>query len=459
MLVFVMVASLLLYQQTVIILTADGFSNKSVHLAALQLLKNDPYANASRLERMSLFARNLLGGERTYKDYDSAVQIAIAQARYDEALAFNEKALASYDGDEEGAAVLYLRMGYLYAIQEQYEKAQEWLDLGIAVLPLAEAVLTRAQVRLNLNDADGALADVNACLDAVGDSVELLPNLINVVEASGQYERAANLWSRLIDAEGGADYLLHRAHCYFQLGRMADAEADAALYEQAGGTELGQANAMLGMGFMRAGEYDRAGDCFIRAMRKGYSDPESLYYFVVLCAYLTGDYQRVSEYGEQLITRAQRGEEIGTADIGVENTTGMLTVTLRPMDFGALCRMTGAAHMGLGNYSRAAEVLTNTLEQNLSDAYAVYLRGCCLLAAGEYQRAAEDFDTCIAAGEQTENSRYSRGVCRVQLGNTQGAVEDFDWVLQHTQDAAMAENAAGMIAEMTAQTEEVIGQE
>lgn len=259
MLVFVMVAGLLLYQQTEIILTADGFSNKSVHLAALQLLKNDPYANASRLERMSLFARNLLGGERTYKDYDSAVQIAIAQARYDEALAFNEKALASYDGDEEGAAVLYLRMGYLYAIQEQYEKAQEWLDLGIAVLPLAEAVLTRAQVRLNLNDADGALADVNACLDAVGDSVELLPDLINVVEASGQYERAANLWSRLIDAEGGADYLLHRAHCYFQLGRMADAEADAALYEQAGGTELGQANAMLGMGFMRAGEYDRAG--------------------------------------------------------------------------------------------------------------------------------------------------------------------------------------------------------
>ena len=127
---FIMVSGILLYQESDIGLIAAGLTNKSAHLAALQLLKNSPYANASRLKRMSLFARNLLRGERSFEDYDAAVQIAVAQANYGEAIAFNEKALAAFEGTQADAVQLYLRMGYLYVMQEDYEKALEWLDLG-----------------------------------------------------------------------------------------------------------------------------------------------------------------------------------------------------------------------------------------------------------------------------------------------------------------------------------------
>ena len=449
----------LLYQQTEITLSAAGISNKSVRLAAMQLLKNDPYANASRLERMSIFARNLLRGERTYEDYDAAVQIAIAQAHYDEAIALNEKALAAYEGNDQGAAALSLRMGYLYAMLEQYPKALEWLDLGIAGLPLIEAVLTRAQVKLNLNDTEGALTDVNACLDAAGDSVELLPDMINVIEAAGQYERAAELWSKLISADGGADCLLHRAHCYCQMGRMAEAEEDVKRYAEAGGPETGQANAMLGIGFMRAGGYASAEGYFIRALETGYSHPESLYYYVTLCAYLSGNYERACEYGERLISLVQGGENVDSAEIGVENVTGMLQVTFRPMDYGMLCRMTGASYTRLGDYTRGAQVLSITLEQNPKDAYAAYLRGSCLLAAGEYQKAAADFDACIAAGEQTENSRFSRGLCRMQLGDKQGAAEEFEWLAVNSRDNELAADAAEMLRELDAAADEAMNQD
>ena len=70
---FIMVSGILLYQESDIGLIAAGLTNKSAHLAALQLLKNSPYANASRLKRMSLFARNRLRGARSFEDYDAAV--------------------------------------------------------------------------------------------------------------------------------------------------------------------------------------------------------------------------------------------------------------------------------------------------------------------------------------------------------------------------------------------------
>ena len=455
----VAIVSGLLYQQTDISLTAAGNSNKSVRMAAMQLLKNDPYANASRLERMSVFARNLLRGERTSEDYDSAAQIAIAQARYGEAVALTEKALAAYEGDDVGAAILSLRMGYLYAVLEQYQKAVEWLDLGITVLPLTEAVLTRAQVKLNMGDTEGALMDVNACLEAAGDSGELLPDLINVIEAAGQYERAAGFWSKLINAGGGADYLLHRAYCYCQTGRMAEAEEDVTRYAEAGGMETGQANAMLGMGFMRAGSYASAEGYFIRALQGGYAHPESLYYYVTMCAYLSGNYERACAYGERLISLVQGGENVGSAEIGVESVTGLLQVTFRPMDYGTLCRMTGASYTRLGDFVRGAQVLTIALEQNPADAYAAYLRGSCLLAAGEYQSAAADFDACIAAGEQTENSRYSRGLCRMLSGDAQGAAEDFEWLLANSRDEELAADAAEMLREMDNASDKMIDQE
>ena len=225
---------------------------------------------------------------------------------------------------------------------------------------------------------------------------------------------------------------------------MEEAARDVAEYQRAGGREMGQAYAMLGMGYMRGGAYGKANDSFVQALQSGYANPESLYYYVVLCAYLDGDYQRAREYGRQLIDRVSKGETVGTAEIGVENETGILHVTLKAMDYSALCRMTGMSCMSLSDFSEAAEIFTQALERKPDDAYIRYLRGCCLLSLADYAAALTDFDAAIAAGEQIENSRYSRGICRMQLGDAQGAAEDLEWVIAHGGDASLREEAAAL---------------
>lgn len=436
-----MLPGILMFQQTGVILDATLDENRSVRLAARQLLQNDPYANRSRIGRMSDFARSLLRGKRSYEDYELAVQIAIAQARFDEALVFQEKALDIFEGSAEEAAAQYLRTGYLCVLVGEYEKALNWLNLGIAVTPYVEAVLTRAQVRLNLGDTEGAVADVDACLEVVGDSAALLPEMVNIYEAAGAYETALGLWTRVLDNDGDSRYLLDRAYCCVQLGRMAEAEADAERYLTQHAENRAIAHAMLGMGFLRAGDYAQANRYFGLALDGSDSDPSSLYYYVVLCAQLTADYARACEYGEQLIARMQRGEETGAAQLSVEDVTGKVRVELKPVDYAQLCRLTGSSHMMLGSYARAVEVLTLSLEQK-DDPAVRYLRGASLLAEERFREALTDFAAAYKAGVEREKCRYSSGVCHMQLGETDEALKDFAWVTKNGQNASLREEAA-----------------
>ena len=441
----VMLSTILLYRKADVALDADVLENKGARIAARQLLEADAYAGAPRLTRMSAFARSMLGGEHGYEDYERAAQIAIAQAEYADAVALTEKSIDAYQGDEKGLAELYMRQGYLYTLQAEYRDALKWLGRGISIASTPEALLTRAQVRLNLGDTDGALADVSAYLDAAPDAEAMLPDLINVYEAAGHFETAAALYTRLIDSTGEEEYLLNRAYCYTSLGRMTEAARDCERYAGNGGGEAGAADVMLGIGWMRDGNYEQADECFVRAIEEDYSDPESLYYYVVLCAYITENYARACEYGDALIGRILRGETSGTASVRVEEATGKLNVALAEIDKASLCLMTGASHVRMGDYDQAVESLTACLQQDQNAAFANYLRGSCLFAAEKFEEAIPDFDTAIAAGEEVEKSRYGRGVCRMQLGDADGAMEDFDWVLLNGENRELFDEASALM--------------
>ncbi len=448
LLVLVLLSGILLYRRTDVTLSAEDLENKGARVAARQLLALDAYANAPRLSRMTGYARSLLRGEHSLADYEAAAQIAIAQTQYADAAAFTGKSIELYQGDREGLATLYLRQGYLYTLMERYSDALTWLDKGLGIVESPEAQLTRAQVKLNLGDTKGALADVTGYLQTAQDVAPMLPDLINVYEAAGDFETAAGLYTRLIDETGDTGYLLNRAYCYTSLNRMEEAAEDCGRYAEAGGAEAGAADVMLGIGWMRNGEYTAANECFVRAIDEDYPDPESLYYYVVLCAYVTEDYERACEYGDALIERIIGGEAAGTASFRLENTTGKLNVALAEIDKASLCLMTGASHVRMGDYEQAVDSLTACLEQDENAAYANYLRGSCLLAAEKYEEAIPDFDTAIAAGEEEEKSHYGRGVCRMQLNDVEGAMDDFDWVVLNGQDPELFEEASLLIAKL-----------
>lgn len=447
-----MLPGLLVYRQTGVNREAAGDENRGVRLAAQQLLESDPYAKRSRIRRMSDFAKNLLKEKRSVEDYELAIEIAIAQGRYDEALAFQEKELDVFEGSEEELAAKHLRMGYLYAVLGEYAKAENWLELGIAVTPYVEAVLTRAQVRLNLGNTEGALRDVDACLETVGESTALLPDMVNIYEAAGAYETAVKLWSRVLDNGGKSDYLLDRAYCYVQLGRMEEAEADAARYLETHGDNAVTVNSMLGMGFLRIGEYGRASKFFAKALSGGESDPSSLYYYIVLCAYLTADYEQACHYGKQLMERIDRGEKTGVAELGIEDVTGKVRVELKPVDYAQLTRMVGASQLASGDYNGATETLTLSLREK-NDPYVRYLRASSLLAEERHDEALKDFTAAERDGADKESCRYGAGVCRMQLGDTERAIQDFNWVAENGKDETLREEAARQIERLNTESD------
>lgn len=442
----IMLSGILIYQRSGVTLNAYGFEDKGNRIAARELLRDDEYANASRVEQMTAFAKNLLSGKHSFEDLELGVQISIAHANYDDAIALSGQMLEIYEGDDTGLGRIYLRLGYLYVMKNDPEKALKWLDEGIAITPTAEAYLTRAQVQLSLNDRDAALRDAAVFLNTADDPDDLLPELVNIYEATGEYETAVSYYSKLIGRAGGDEYLLNRAFCLTNLGRMDEATSDRDRYAESGGKELGSADVMLGIGWMRAKDYAKADDCFIRAIDEQYADPESLYYYVVLCAYVTANYERACSYGDQLIARIRSGEEGRTADVAVESSTGRLNVSLVKTDAASLYLMNGASHLYMGNYSQAADSLTACLDTDPSVTYAFYLRGISRLAAEQYSDAIPDFDAAIAAGEETEKSYYSRAVCRMKTDDRQGALDDFGWVVLHGTEEVLFQEASRQMA-------------
>lgn len=452
LLVVALLASVLLYRKTDVPFSAENLENRSAQVAAQMLTGDGSYAAAPRLTRMGVYLKSLLMGMRSSADCETAAQIAIAQADFESATAFMERALELFDGPEAERAQMVLRMGYLYTLQGKYEDALQWLDKGLSYGEVPEARLTRAQVRLNLGDIPGARDDVEACLQELEDPEPILPDVINVFEAAGEYGKAAECCTRLIESTGEAEYLLNRAYCYSSMGRMDEAAADCAAYGQAGGPQTVQAEIMLGLGWMSQSQYRKAGDCYVKALDAGCADPESLYYYVVLCAYITEDYARVSDYGERMIRLYQSGGRTEQADIDMEDTTGRLKVTLVPVDIASLSLMTGAAHMRLEEFDRAVECLSLCLEKNPEASLALYLRGSSLLALERHQEAEADFDAAMAAGEDEEKCRYGRALCRMQLGETDGAMEDFDWVLLNGSDEALFEVSSRLMEELMRQS-------
>ena len=89
----------------------EPMENKAVRLAAKQLLTESDYASDSQLGRMAEYTRSLFRGRNTFGEVDIAAQIAAAQGNYPEAVVLTGKAIDMYEGGDEKAAELYLRMG------------------------------------------------------------------------------------------------------------------------------------------------------------------------------------------------------------------------------------------------------------------------------------------------------------------------------------------------------------
>ncbi len=455
-LVIANIGNLVLFRMADVSLSKEDQESGGARSAAERLYESNEYANLSRAERMLAFLQSMLSGKGTFDDYELAAQIAIAQAKYSDAAALTDKQIALVEEDSAEAAELYLRQGYLYTILADYASALSWLHKGIEIDPSPEAYLTRAQVYLNLGDTGKAMEDVEAFLAVAERTEDVLPYLVNVYEAVGEYGTAAEMYSRLIEEDPSKAYYLGRAYCYTNLGRMDEAQTDRDSYAGLGGEEMGSVDSMLGVGWLRAGEYGKANACFVKAQEENGTEQDSLRYYIVMSAYITGDYATACEYGAPAIEKILSGETLSSTEIGMESSTGKLQVKLIDVNIPSICLMTGASYMRLGEYEKAKECLDLYLEYDETSAYVRYLRASCLLALGQYAEAVPDFDFAIEHQEEEEGSRYGRAVCRVQMGDAEGALEDLDWVLMNGTDDDLFSEAADLSLSLLEQTQQKV---
>ena len=92
-LIVAMLGTVLLYRRTDVAIDLKAMDNRGAQVAAQQLTTLDTYAGAPRLRRMGIYAQSFLRGLSTSEDCDRAAQIAIAQADFEGALAYTERAI------------------------------------------------------------------------------------------------------------------------------------------------------------------------------------------------------------------------------------------------------------------------------------------------------------------------------------------------------------------------------
>ena len=143
LLVVALVGNVILAQQAVVVLRVSEQETSSARAAAQQLFNSNDYVNASQVERMAAYLRSLLNGTGTYEEYELAAQIAVAQAKYQDAIGLTEKEIGLLSQDSPDLPGLYLRQGYLYTMLKDYASALTWLHRGITLDPAPEALLTR----------------------------------------------------------------------------------------------------------------------------------------------------------------------------------------------------------------------------------------------------------------------------------------------------------------------------
>ena len=91
-----------------------------------------------------------------------------------------------------------------------------------------------------------------------------------------------------------------------------------------------------------------------------------------------------------------------------------------PDDF-TTYRVRGAAYLGLGKYEAAKRDLDLVLQEDKSDAEALYLRGRVWTALGQHRRAVSDFDRSLAIRPLVAEVYYHNGLANRELGDLDAA--------------------------------------
>ena len=389
----------------------EDYAGSDYESMADYLYENDGYLTADRLRRMRAVLR-LLGTPDTFDEYYLAASVAIADENYSEAARHTEKCVELYEGSDRRLAELYVRLGCLYGLEDDWRSAGEAFseaysldrENSSAILMLVESYLRQ-----------GEYVQALEAMETYGQAEPLSAAQLNAVATMqlslGKTQEAIESCTAALDMEDAdrAELLYLRAQAYLSLGETAKALADAQAYAEAGGSE-DEAATMQAIVLEDAEDYAGALQVYLQMIERGEAAP-GIYELAIERAYLIGDYETMLTLCEQ-VRQLELSDEVALPFI----------------------KWSGVARLELGAYDEALKDIAAYLEKVPENPEILYLRGLAYMGTEHYRSAIGDFTAAMASEELMDKCLYNRALCWLLRDNSEKATADFSTILERNAD-------------------------
>ncbi len=427
LLILVLVLGQVLTAKTQVRYAAENYTEQNEAYAAQVMEQETPYLSDDRIARQWKYLQTIGHLPRTYKDFNLYADIAIANEDFEAAAKYMKDGIAVATGQEEDLAVLYLRLGSLYILQDNLEDAEKMLDKAVSQdETLAAAWFLKAQMKAEAGNAEEAADSFHHYIRLPGRDPKETLALAGLFESLEDYKSAVICYSAGIEDDSlvTTDMFADRARCEILLEDNSAARKDLETYfELTEEDPEGRPAAMLGMCLMEDGEYKQAVTYFLKAVEDGYPDKAVMYSQSSKSAFAAADYKTAQEDGLKALSELkENGDDITEASF-----------------------WTGLAYLAQDQYSEAAGYLEATKAENADFPDIDYYLGICTLAQEDYQTAIDHFTASIEKEEAVTASCYNRAVCYAKEENNGKAKADLQEVMSRGDDEELAKGAEELL--------------
>jgi|GEM_PF-1373323 len=381
----------------------------------------------------------------------------INREEYDRALICLNSALelVTEESDPSLYADLRLKKGCVYTIQGAYEDAVRELDEASRVQPeLADPYLVRVQVYTEQGEVAKAAADLELYIELTGDS-GMFETLAQMYLQLEERDKAIASYRKLAEAVSEDEALVPY--------NLAVYEMNAGMYEEALANlvackpDAGKISGLhynTGVCHMMLNQYPEAVEAFTASM-----ESEDYYtnavYNRAICGVLSQDFETAAAdftaYIDAFETASERPESDeaeaegekpegdaaepteDAAESDEAEAEGEMTedAAAKPEADAVAYYYRGVCYLSLDRFAEAAADFTVCLERAVNVNESTLNRGLSYLQGGAYEAAKADFTACIDGEYAVDDALYYRSIASHCLDDDQAALEDLTLCIEH----------------------------
>lgn len=348
-------------------------------------------------------------------------------------------------------ADVHLKLGCVYTIQKDYEKALTELDAALAVDgTLYSAYMVKAQVYTENEDYENAIAALEYYIEKSGDDTMKI-SLAELYKLSGDEEKGDVVIAEYQEQLDTAKAFYDDGTAKMEQGDYA-AAAESFIACAEDSVYGPNAQYCAGVCLVNAADYKNALFYLESALLNGI-DIDGIYYNCGLCRMMLEDFSNAVVYftasimyenyaADAYYNRAVCYLNLGSnADSAADFTYYIDSAvadgtSADDPDYPKALYFRAMSNMLLGQYEDAAADYTALIDTDFQTSDCMTNRALCYVQTGKYEEAIADADACIEAEANVAECTYYRAVSNANLGRIDEALADFGTCIELGYDVA-----------------------